>query len=101
MAGPLSGWRVQARKGMLVVPINAAPAFVPLLIAPSISDTAAAAVGGTGAIGVKICGAVLLAALDCSPEPVAPLTAASSCARTDASHGDRMTRIALYTWDIV
>lgn len=30
----LSGWRRLARKGELFVPINAAPAFVPLLIEP-------------------------------------------------------------------
>lgn len=53
IARHLSGWRAQARKGELVVPIDAAPAFVPLVIEPSISDTAAAAVGGTGVIRDK------------------------------------------------
>ena len=57
-----------------MVPINAAPAFVPLVIEPSISDTAA--VGGTGVIRVEICGAVLHVAPDCSPERVAALAAA-------------------------
>ena len=51
-----------------------APAFVPLVIEPSISDTAA--VGGTGVIRVEICGAVLHVAPDCSPERVAALVAA-------------------------
>lgn len=74
IARHLSGWRAQARKGELVVPINAAPAFVPLVIEPSISDTGA--VGGTGVIRVEICGAVLHVAPDCSPERVAALAAA-------------------------
>jgi transposase len=74
IARHLSEWRAQARKGELVVPINAAPAFVPLVIEPSISDTAA--VGDTGVIRVEICGAVLHVAQDCSPERVAALAAA-------------------------
>lgn len=76
IARHLSGWRAQARKGELVVPIDAAPAFVPLVIEPPISDTAAAAVGGTGVIRVEICGAVLHVVPDCSPERVAALAAA-------------------------
>jgi transposase len=74
IARHLSGWRGQARKGELVVPIDVAPAFVPLVIEPSISDTAA--VGGTGLIRVEICGAVLHVAPDSSPERVAALAAA-------------------------
>ena len=76
IARHLSGWRAQARKGELVVPIDAAQAFVPLMIEPSTSDTAAAAVGGTGVIRVEICGAVLHVAPDCSPERVAAFAAA-------------------------
>ena len=76
IARHLSGWRGQARKGELVVPIDVAPAFVSLVIESSISDTAAAAVGGTGVIRVEICGAVLHVARDCSPERVAALAAA-------------------------
>jgi transposase len=76
IARHLSGWRAQARKGELVVPIDAAAAFVPLVIEPSISDTAAAVVGGTGVIRVEICGAVLHVVPDCSPERVAALAAA-------------------------
>jgi transposase len=76
IARHLSGWRGQARKGKLVVPIDVAPAFVPLVIEPSISDPAAAAVGGTGVIRVEICGAVLHVAPDCSPERAAALVAA-------------------------
>ena len=76
IARHLSGWRGQARKGELVAPIDVAPAFVPLVIEPSISDTAAAAMGGTGVIRVEICGAVLHVAPDCSPERVAALAAA-------------------------
>jgi len=74
IARHLSGWRAQVRKGELVVPINAAPAFVPVVIEPSISD--AAAVGGTGVIRVEICGAVLHVAPDCGPERAAALVAA-------------------------
>ena len=74
IARHLSGWRGQARKGELVVPINAAPAFVPLVIEPSISDTGA--VGGTGVIRVEISGTVLHVAPDCSPERAAALVAA-------------------------
>ena len=74
IAQHLSGWRAQARKGELVVPIDVTPAFVPLVIEPSISDTAA--VGGTGVIRVEICGAGLHVAPDCSPERVAALVAA-------------------------
>ena len=76
IARHLSGWRGQARKGELVVPVATAPTFVPLVIEPSISDTAAAAVGGTGVIRVEIFGAVLHVALDCSPERVAALAVA-------------------------
>ena len=76
IARHLSGWRGQARKVELVVPIDVAPAFVSLVIESSISDTAAAAVGGTGVIRVEICGAVLHVAPDCSPERVAALAAA-------------------------
>ena len=53
------------------MPIDAAPAFVPLMIEPSIFDTAA--VGGTGVIKVEICGAVLHVAPDCSRERAAAL----------------------------
>jgi len=70
IASHLSGWRRQALKGEQVMPIVAAPAFVPLVIKPSISDIAAAAVGGTGEIRVEICCAVLHVAPDCSPERV-------------------------------
>ena len=75
IARHLSEWHGPARKGELAV-LDAAPAFVPLVIEPSISDTAAAAVGGTGVIRVEICGAVLHVAPDCSPERVAALAAA-------------------------
>ena len=76
IARHLSGWRGQARRGELVMPVDMSPTFVPLVIEPSISDTAAAAGGGTGVIRVEICGAVLHVASDCSPERVAALAAA-------------------------
>lgn len=76
IARHLSGWRGQARKGELVVPIDVASAFVPLVVEPSGSDTAAAAVGSTGVIRMGICGAVLHVSPDCSPERAAALAAA-------------------------
>jgi transposase len=76
IARHLSGWRGQARKGDLVMPVDMSPAFVPLVIEPSVADTTAAAVGGTGLIRVEICGAVFHVAPDCSPELVASLVAA-------------------------
>jgi transposase len=74
IARHLSGWRGQARKGELVVPIDAAPAFVPLVIEP-LADAAAVS-ADTGVIRVEICGAVLHVAPDCSPERAAALVAA-------------------------
>ena len=57
------------------MPIDAAPAFVPLVIEP-LTDAAAAASADTGVIRVEICGAVLHVAPDCSPERAAALVAA-------------------------
>jgi transposase len=74
IARHLSGWRGQARKGELVVPIDAAPTFVPLVIEP-LADAAAASVD-TGVIRVEICGAVLHVSPDCSPDRAAALVAA-------------------------
>ncbi len=74
IARHLSGWRGQARKGELVVPIDVAPAFVPLMIEP-LADAAAAS-ADTGVIRVEICGAVLHVSPDCSPERAAALVAA-------------------------
>ncbi len=71
IARHLSGWRGQARKGELVVPVATAPTFVPLVIEP-LADASA----DTGVIRVEICGAVLHVMPDCSPERVAALAAA-------------------------
>ena len=71
IARHLSGWRGQARKGELVVPVATAPTFVPLVIEP-LADASA----DTGVIRVEICGAVLHVAPDCSPERAATLAAA-------------------------
>ena len=70
IARHLSGWRGQARKGELVVPVATAPTFVPLVIEP-LADASA----DTGVIRVEICGAVLHVSPDCSPERVAALAA--------------------------
>lgn len=69
----LSEWRGLARKGELVVPIDVAPAFVPLVIEP-LADAAGST--DTGVIRVEICGAVLHVAPDCSPERAAAVVAA-------------------------
>ena len=74
IARHLSGWRGQARKGEVVVPIGAVPAFVPLVFEP-LADVAAAS-ADTGVIRVEICGAVLHVSPDCSPERAAALMAA-------------------------
>jgi transposase len=74
IARHLSGWRGQARKGELVMPVDMSPAFVPLVIEP-MADVAAAP-ADTGVIRVEICGAVLHVAPNCSPERVAALAAA-------------------------
>ena len=71
IARHLSGWRGQARKGELVVPVATAPTFVPLVIEP-LADASA----DTGVIRVEICGAVLDVMPDCSPDRAAALAAA-------------------------
>ena len=71
IARHLSGWRGQARKGELVVPVDVAPTFVPLVIEP-LADASA----DTGVIRVEICGAVLHVMPDCSPDRAAALAAA-------------------------
>lgn len=76
IARHLSGWRCQARKGELVMPVDMSPTFVPLVIEPLADAAAAAASADTGVIRVEICGAVLHVSPDCSPERVASLVAA-------------------------
>ena len=71
IARHLSGWRGQARKGELMAPIGAVPAFVPLVFEP-LADASA----DTGVIRVEICGAVLHVMPDCSPDRAAALAAA-------------------------
>ena len=78
IARHLSGWRGQARKGELVVPVATASTFVPLVIEP-LADADAdadAASADPGVIRVEICGAVLHVSPDCSPERAAALAAA-------------------------
>jgi transposase len=76
IARHLSGWRGLARKGELVLPSDAAPTFVPLMIEPTAPDMAATAPADTAVIRVDICGAVLHLAPGCSPERAAALAAA-------------------------
>lgn len=73
IARHLSGWRGQARKGVLVVPIDVAPSFVPLVVEPLTNTASAAASADTGMIKVEICGAVLHVTPDCSPDRAAAL----------------------------
>jgi transposase len=73
IARHLSEWSGLARKGELVVPIDVASAFVPLVIEPLVD---AAGPTDTGVIRVEICGAVLHVAPDYSPERAAALVAA-------------------------
>ena len=56
--------------------LDAAPAFVPLVIEPLADPAAAAASADTGVISVEICGAVLHVSPECSPERAAALVAA-------------------------
>ncbi|SEM33505.1 transposase [Roseovarius azorensis] len=76
IARHLSGWRGLARKGELVVPMDAVPAFVPLVIEPSVDAAAATASADADVIKVEICGAVLHVTPDCSPDRAAALVAA-------------------------
>lgn len=73
IARHLSGWRGQARKGELVMPVDMSQTFVPLVIEPMAA--AAAASADTDVIRVEICGAVLYVSPDCSPERAAALRA--------------------------
>lgn len=57
-----------------MVPINVAPAFVPLVVEPLADGAATSA--DTGVIMVEIRGAVLHVSPDCSPERAAALVAA-------------------------
>lgn len=72
----LSGWRGLARKEQLVLRVNAAPTFVPLVIEPSAPDTVATAPADTAVIRVEICGAVLHVTPECRPDRAAALAAA-------------------------
>lgn len=74
IAWHLAGWRSQARKWERVMPADAAPPFVPLVIEPLAA--AAPALADTGVISVQVCGAVLHVAPDCSPERAAAMAAA-------------------------
>ena len=76
IARHLSGWRGQARKGELVMPVDMSPTFVPLVIESLANSAATVASADTGVIRVEICGAVLHVTPDCSPERVAALAAA-------------------------
>jgi transposase len=76
IARHLSGWRSLARKGELMVPMDAVPAFVPLVIEPSVDAAAVIASTDADVIKVEICGAVLHATPDCSPDRAAALVAA-------------------------
>ena len=73
IARHLSEWRGLARKGKLVLPVDADPAFVPLLVEPMALPEE---VIDAGVVKIEIAGAVLHVASGCSPERAAALAAA-------------------------
>ena len=76
IARHVSQWRGLARKGRLVLPVDCAPSFVPLVVEPVTAPGPAIAKTDTGAVRVEIAGAVLLVAPDCNPDRAAALAVA-------------------------
>ena len=76
IARHLSQWRGLARKGRLVLPADAAPAFVPLVVEPMASAVPAGTGADAAGIEIEIAGAVLHVAAECSPDRAAALVAA-------------------------
>ncbi len=76
IARHLSLWRGLARKGKLVLPVDSAPSFVPLVVEPVTVSRPVVAKTDIGVIRVEIAGAVLHVAPDCNPDRAAALAAA-------------------------
>ena len=76
IARHLSQWRGLARKGKLVLSVDSAPSFVPLLVEPVTAPGPVIAKTDTAVIRIEIAGAVLHVASDCSPDRAAALAAA-------------------------
>ena len=76
IARHVSQWRGLARKGKLVVPVDSAPSFVPLLVEPVTVSLPVIAKADTAVTRIEIAGAVLHVAPDCSPDRAAALPAA-------------------------
>jgi transposase len=76
IARHLSQWRGLARKGKLILPVDGAPFFVPLVVEQVTSREPFIAKTDTGVIRIEIGGAVLHIAPDCNPDRAAALTAA-------------------------
>ena len=76
IARHLSQWRGLARKGKLILPVDGAPFFVPLVVEQVTVSGPVIAKTDTGVIRVEIAGAVLHVASDCNPDRAAALAAA-------------------------
>ena len=76
IARHLSQWRGLARKGKLILPIDGAPFFVPLVVEQVTVPGPVIAKTDTGVIRVEIAGAVLHVASDCNPDRAAAVAAA-------------------------
>ena len=76
IARHLSQWRGLARKGKLILPIDGAPFFVPLVVEQETSPGPFIAQTDTTVIRIEIGGVVLHVAPDCNPDRAAALAAA-------------------------
>jgi transposase len=76
IARHLSQWRGLARKGKLILPVDSAPFFVPLVVEQVTVPGPVIVKTDTGVIRVEIAGAVLHVASDCNPDRAAALAAA-------------------------
>ena len=76
IARHLSQWRGLARKGKLILQVDGAPFFVPLVVEQVTVPGPVIVKTDTGVIRVEIAGAVLHIAPDCNPDRAAALAAA-------------------------
>jgi transposase len=76
IARHVSLWRGLARRGKLILPVDGAPFFVPLVVEQVTEPVPVIVKTDTGVIRVEIAGAVLHVASDCNPDRAAALAAA-------------------------
>ena len=76
IARHLSQWRGLVRKGKLVLLVDGAPIFVPLVVVPVTSPGPVITKTDTAVIRVEIRGAMLHVTPDCNPDRAAALAAA-------------------------